>query len=265
MRRHAFTLIELLVVISIITLLIAMLLPALGNAREAARSTLCLTNQRQVSMAILTYATDGKDFLPPGVNTMIIGSGTTGPTWAHRLGNGGYLPKINSTDFTVQVDIPVQDCPSRQKVVGRLDYTVPLNLFGQMQKQSGQTRPSQLTELKQPSKSIATAEAAWGSAVHRPIWWRFSVNGNPSFGWAMPHLANAAQLSFLDGHAAMLGYMRPEYSSYVNWFNGTQDETRIPFQTSWYSWFDPNLKSFYWSRGAGDGGFGGLNLANANW
>ena len=61
---RAFTLIELLVVISIVALLIAILLPALGNARESARNVSCMSNVRQYGIAVHAFATEHESLLP---------------------------------------------------------------------------------------------------------------------------------------------------------------------------------------------------------
>lgn len=57
-KQSAFTLIELLVVISIIALLVSLLLPALSAARDAARASVCLSNQRQLTIGVMSYAAD---------------------------------------------------------------------------------------------------------------------------------------------------------------------------------------------------------------
>ncbi|MHB9024570.1 MAG: type II secretion system protein [Armatimonadota bacterium] len=62
--RHGFTLIELLVVIAVIALLAAILFPVFGKAREKARQTTCMSNQRQIAARIMMFAHDHEDRLP---------------------------------------------------------------------------------------------------------------------------------------------------------------------------------------------------------
>ena len=66
MRRKdgAFTLVELLVVIGVIALLVALLLPALGRSREQAKQVACLSNLRQLGVAIELYCQDNNGWFP---------------------------------------------------------------------------------------------------------------------------------------------------------------------------------------------------------
>ncbi|MEM9346947.1 MAG: prepilin-type N-terminal cleavage/methylation domain-containing protein [Planctomycetota bacterium] len=69
-KNQAFTLIELLVVISIIALLIALLLPALGAARRSAQITQCAMGMQQLGVGAQAYATDNTDTLPKAVSAL---------------------------------------------------------------------------------------------------------------------------------------------------------------------------------------------------
>lgn len=119
-RQRGFTLVELLVVIAIIGILVALLLPAVQAAREAARRTQCQNNLKQMGLGILNYESSYKHFPPGKVNS---GSCTTAGFPNYYAGQPGgivhnhtgfvfILPFIEQTPLYQMYDFNFPSCNS---------------------------------------------------------------------------------------------------------------------------------------------------------
>jgi len=109
-RPVGFTLIELLVVISIIALLIGILLPALGKARESAKGMQSLSNVRQIAIGLQYYVTEQDGYFPmhsssSSADTVSSGGYSTKPRWADYLFEYMKTPDIYLSPMLTQREL----------------------------------------------------------------------------------------------------------------------------------------------------------------
>lgn len=187
-NRHAFTLIELLVVIAIIAILAAILFPVFAQARAKARQTACLSNLKQIGLAMLQYAQDYDETAP--MQGALAAAANPGDQhyWSATL--WALFPYVKSNG--------VYHCPDDQSQWGS-SYLVNNNLYGPM------------SVYDAPSISVAFVDGmvygqpdAW--YPNRPGDFDYGLNGDYTVFCAAGrlqarHVGNSiANIIFADGH-----------------------------------------------------------------
>jgi len=121
-RRKSFTLIELLVVIAIIAILASLLMPSLQKAREMAKSSVCISNLKQLGICFANYSAENNDFIPPVYPQVYPAPDGNYGAWWPVLIREGYIGKMRPWYDYYHVNRappygePLLQCPSTDLV-----------------------------------------------------------------------------------------------------------------------------------------------------
>jgi len=194
LTRTIFTLVELLVVIAIISILAAMLLPALERARDAARAASCLNNQKQTNLAIQMYLNDFNNYLLSGYSDVY--------AWGRGIHQNTNYMEVQEPMFCPGWDYPVMVNGSARGPNRGLWYYYTYSAFVN-QNNASRIYPSLFFGNKnRPSETFLFGCGASQTYGGRPYYY-MAPDDDSTESRARPYMihSGAANFAFLDGHA----------------------------------------------------------------
>jgi len=188
---RGFSLIELLVVISIISILVALLLPTLSRARQSAQAAVCANTLRQLANADMIYANDHGRLLP-ALKWRYPTPSSPPEFWYVPFDEKQYVA-LEGTGFL--------DCPSNPHPYTDDDYQVQYtrNRAGDLPGDPSQFAFQTLQGVDQPSERLMTGDAPWRPGANSLAFFINWAMTNPD-AWDGYYHADRWQFGYVDGH-----------------------------------------------------------------
>ncbi len=219
MRSHpAFTIVELLVVISIMALLIGLILPALGLARGSARRAVCLSNQRQISLAISVYANQHHDRYPSAYYYLNAAGIPVGTFTNHIVGwdtindHGTIKPGLI---WQAAGSYEIQQCPSHEGASNTImnerysGYNYNTTFIGRGLGETPwggmTTEPARVSDINDPARTALVGDGGYVSGANKSMRAHEDLGIDTitrhAGGQAYRHL-DATNVTWADGHGS---------------------------------------------------------------
>jgi len=188
--RSAFTLIELLVVIAIIAILAAILFPVFAKVREKARQTACISNEKQLGLAMMQYVQDADEVYPVGLINAQPPSIPGSPTGAGAGWAGAISPYIKAPEMLKCPDDPTQP-DAGAKAVNAVTCSYALNQYLPNRSIAYLDSPSTTVQLFEVKNDTAIISQTDEKAYNHNSWIVSAVgDGWLVMPWSNPNACN---------------------------------------------------------------------------